>query len=140
MRYLFLITLTVIATSSCATTETPRLVVDVSDQSLTIHRTGIRPEVIAISTARRGTGGKPGSNRTPLGELHVGVKKIGRFGKCMEIHGVSEDGYEQRGRYIEFHESRREPGKPGSMGCVTMRDISRLYRTTQIGDPVTIKP
>ena len=125
--------------SSCATTDEPRLVVDVSEQTLTAHTPGRMPTTIPISTAWRGTGGRPGSYRTPLGRLYVGAKKVGRFGQCMEIHGVSEDGYEQRGRYIELHESTREPGRPQSRGCVTMRDIGELYARTAVGTLIEIK-
>ena len=81
------------------------------------------------------------SYRTPIGHFHIGAKKIGRFGPCLEIHGKSADGYEQRGRYVEIHGSTRKLGVPASLGCVTVSyDVARqLYDTVSVGTPITIK-
>ena len=140
MRLLWLLPL--LAVLGCETTQRGRksVVVDISDQRVYIGE-GVS---IPCSTARRGTGGRPGSYRTPLsGNLYIGRKYIGKYGHSMSIHGTSKDGYFQNHRAVLFHGARKSRmGTPTSLGCVTVSyaDAARLYRDVPIGTPIVIRP
>lgn len=115
----------------------PSLKVDISEQRLYVNHPKAQFST-PISTAKRGIGGKPGSNKTPLGKLVVQNHKIGRYGPTVELHGRSIDGYEQRGRYIQIHKGCI---KSGSRGCVrTSASVSNwIYRNVAAGTPIEIE-
>ena len=87
--------------------------------------------------SRRGFGGRPGSKRTPLGDLTIIAKEARhRFGPILRIGGVSRDGYRQDGRGVLFH---RKFG-PGTSGCIALdpADVRWLFEHVAVGARVSI--
>lgn len=114
----------------------PGMVVDISQQRL--YRGW---KSYPVSTAQRGIGGKPGSYKTPVGDLEIIGKQMGRFGPALIIGGVSRDGYQQKGRWIEIHGTSRELGVPLSRGCVTVSypAARELYEAVPVGTRIRIQ-
>jgi len=94
-------------------------------------------KTIPVVTAYRGTGGRPGSKRTPIGTLEVIAKEPDhRFGPVLRLGGVSQDGYSQDGRGILIH---RAYGN-GTRGCIGIppQQMFAVYSALHVGDTVKI--
>jgi lipoprotein-anchoring transpeptidase ErfK/SrfK len=124
-----------------------------------------------VSTAKKGTGSEPNSNKTPLGwhricqkigdnaesgTQFVGRKPNGRVWQSSDLveeqnlvltrilwlDGEEEHNRTSKDRYIYIHGTNREDliGKPGSAGCVCLRnaDVIQLYDLIPIGTRVEI--
>ncbi len=90
-----------------------------------------------VTVSGRGTGGRPGSKRTPLGELKIVAKEPHhRFGPVCRIGGVSEDGHRQDDRGVLIH---KQFGQTTS-GCVgfELDDLYAIYPALHVGMPVYI--
>lgn len=114
------------------------MVVDVSEK-----RAVIEGKAFPVATAYRGTGGEPGSKRTPIGTLEVIAKEPRhRFGPVLRLGGVSEDGYCQDDRGVLIHRTRKPIAIAGSSGCLVFRpvDIPLIYASLDVGDTVKIMP
>lgn len=98
---------------------------------------------IPIVTAFRGTGGKPGSKRTPLTSPDRPLVVIAkhphhRLGPSLRLGGVSADGYPQDGRGILIH---RAYGT-GTRGCIGIppEQMRFIFASLDVGDAVRIMP
>ena len=110
------------------------MTVDVSERKAVVAG-----KTLPVVTSYRGTGGKPGSKRTPIGELTVIAKEPGhRFGPVLRLGGISEDGWKQDGRGILIH---RRFGQ-GTKGCVGLEpdDVGFVFASLDVGDVVRIIP
>lgn len=120
--------------SSCAGYKPGCMTVSVSQGKATVAG-----KTLPVVTATRGIGGKPGSRKTPIGELVVIAKEPShRFGPILRLGGVSEDGYKQDGRGILIH---RRFGA-GTRGCVGLEpeDVGFVFASLDVGDSVRIIP
>lgn len=110
------------------------MVVDVSEK-----RAVIEGKAFPVATSYKGTGGRPGSKKTPIGTLEVIAKEPGhRFGPVLRLGGVSADGYCQDGRGILIH---RAYGS-GTRGCIGIapEQMRAVYASLDVGDSVRIMP
>lgn len=136
MRILTLL-LAAIGLSSCACPPgyTPGcMVVDVSAKKAVVNG-----KTFPVATAYRGTGGRPGSKKTPIGTLEVISKEPNhRFGPVLRLGGVSADGYRQDDRGILIHRAFHS----GTRGCIGPRpeDMRYIFATLDVGDTVKIIP
>jgi hypothetical protein len=108
------------------------MTVDVSEKKAVVAG-----KVIPVKTAYKGTGGRPKSNKTPIGTLKVIAKEPHhRFGPVVRLGGVSQDGYKQDGRGILIH---RAYGS-GTRGCIGIppEQMLAVYAALQVGDVVKI--
>jgi len=97
---------------------------------------GAKSYPVALSYC--GTGGKPGSNRTPLGEFTVISKEPHhRYGEILRLGGVSNDGYRQDDRGILIHRARWEHTH-GCIGVLSERDMSEIFEALNVGDRVRV--
>lgn len=132
---------------ACKHTEPKKLVVDVSDQKLYVEKGGARVAEHDCSTARRGTGQKTGSFKTPIGDEMRIVDKMptgdpdyhGSIpGDKLWIAGADCP----KGRYIYIHRCGRPSnlGTPVSNGCIHLHPdvLSSLFDEIEIGTPVEI--
>ena len=90
-----------------------------------------------VTVSGRGTGGRPGSTRTPLGTFKVIAKEpCHRFGPVFRIGGISSDGYVQDNRGVLGH---KQFG-PTTSGCVgfTLSDLLAIYPSLHVGTPIYI--
>lgn len=90
-----------------------------------------------VTVSGRGTGGRPGSKRTPLGELKIVEKNPRhRFGPICRIGGVSADGYKQDSRGVFLHQKFGSATK----GCVGFDwdDMQVIFADAYVGMPVYI--
>jgi L,D-transpeptidase YbiS len=122
-----------------------------------------------VSTSTYGTGFEPGSHRTPTGnfrveskwgdgapegEIFVGRKATGRFGKTEDtedhvqtrilwLEGLDAENSNTHSRYIYIHGTNAEHllGTPASHGCVRMSnaDVVDLFERVAIGTAVRIE-
>ncbi len=137
--------------SSCATKDTKNvMLVSVKDQKMALYNRGNRVATYPISTSKFGTGDRPGSNRTPIGEMEI-ARKIGGgqpmgmvfkgrrpTGEVLRPNSPGRDPIVTRilwlrgkesatrnafRRYIYIHGTpeERKIGKPASYGCIRMR-------------------
>lgn len=91
----------------------------------------------SVTVSGRGTGGRPGSKRTPLGKLKIVEKNPHhRFGPIFRLGDVSEDGFKQDDRGILIH---KQFG-PTTSGCVgfELDDLYAIYPALHVGMPVYI--
>lgn len=108
------------------------MTVDVSEKKAVVAG-----KVIPVKTAYRGIGGRPGSKKTPIGNLAVISKEpYHRFGPVLRLGGVSVDGYSQDCRGILIH---RAYGN-GTRGCIGIppEQMVAVYSALQVGDIVKI--
>lgn len=95
-------------------------------------------ETLPVALSYRGPGGKPRSNRTPVGEFTIiGKEPHHRFGPVLRLGGVSEDGYEQDGRGILIHKARWQHTH-GCIGILTDEEMRRVFDSLEIGDRVRV--
>jgi len=141
--------LSICVSFACANAGT-EIVVSVPDQKLVVMENGARVAEFPVSTSRFGTGDRPRSYATPLGELQV-VSKIGEkaqpgtvfrsrrpTGEVLSPNAPGRDpivtrimclrGLEaqnahayDRGIYIHGTPQERLIGRPASYGCIRMR-------------------
>ena len=136
---------------SCVTRSVNHLLlVSVRDQKMALYEQGERVATYPVSTSKFGLGDRPGSNRTPVGEMEV-TQKIGGgqpmgmvfksrrpTGKILRPNTPDEDSIVTRilrlrgreastrntfGRFIYIHGTveERKIGQPASHGCIRMR-------------------
>ena len=146
------------------------IIVSVSMQMLTLKRPGQADKTWPVSTAAKGTGFEPGSNKTPTGNFRI-YRKIGGsepiytifwdrrpvgvwdptsppnnkvLTRVMWLDGIDEVNNNTLRRYIFIHGTSNEPhvGTPYSAGCVTMKnaDVIELYNLVDENTRVTINP
>lgn len=119
--------------TSCAAPCQPRtLVVDYSTKTA---RLGFQTFPVRVSG--KGTGGRPNSNRTPIGTFTICQKNPRhRYGPILRLAGESVDGYEQENRGILIH---RAYG-PTTKGCIApdLEAMQYLFAVLRVGDVVRI--
>lgn len=133
----------------CTSVKKADVVVSVKDQKLGLYEQGELRKTYKISTSKFGTGDKPGSNRTPLGQHEV-VAKIGSglptgavlksrrwsgevikpnapgrdpiVSRILWLKGTESSNRNAFGRFIYIHGTPEENrlGQPASYGCVRM--------------------
>ena len=149
--------------SSCATKDTKHvLLVSVKDQEMALYKKGKRVATYPVSTSKFGIGDRPGSNRTPIGEMEV-ARKIGGgqpqgmvfkgrrpTGEVLKPNAPGRDpivtrilwlrGREAKtrnaySRYIYIHGTPEENkiGRPASYGCIRMRSRDVARLYNQVG-------
>ena len=121
------------------------------------------------STSRFGIGFKEGSNKTPLGAFRI-AEKFGEgmsqrtifkarvasgewdpsektdkdmiLSRILWLDGLEPRNANTKQRYIYIHGTNQEDqiGRPGSIGCVRMKnaDVAELYEIVAVGTPVWI--
>ncbi len=146
------------------------LEISIDDQQLHLLRDGSIDRSYVISTARKGVGCQPGSNRTPTGRFRI-AEKIGGdaaphtifrsrrevgiwdhadpsgdliLSRILWLEGLDEENTNTRNRFIYIHGTNHEEtlGTPCSLGCVRMsnREMIELFDLVDVGTPVTINP
>lgn len=130
--------------------ESPELVISVRDQKMALIKEGRSLAMYPVSTSRFGTGDRPGSYATPLGQLVV-RKKIGKgcrlgtvfktriptgevlppnapgrdpiVSRILWLDGLEPQNRHAFARCIYIHGTPQENllGKPVSYGCIRMR-------------------
>ena len=167
--FLFSVLLTSLFFTSCATKDVHHvMLVSVEDQKLALYRKGKRVATYPVSTSKFGIGDRPGSNRTPIGEMEV-ARKIGGgqpqgmvfkgrrpTGEVLRPNSPGRDpivtrilwlrGRESQtrnayGRYIYIHGTpeERKIGKPASYGCIRMRSRDVARLYNQVGVGAKVK-
>lgn len=147
----------------------PRLDISVATQTLRLWDGCQVIKSWPCSTSKFGIGYQEGSNKTPLGafrirekhgagqSLHTIFKSRQPVGEWDPAQPTSDDlilarilwleGLESRNantwnRYIYIHGTNEEPriGRPGSHGCIRMRnaDVVELFEQAEVGTPVWI--
>lgn len=129
-----------------------RLEVSVDDQLLRLFRGDDPVRTFVVSTARKGVGSTPGSNRTPTGRFVI-VQKIGDgmpegtifksrepvghwqpgeacdkdlvLTRVIRISGLEPGNANSFDRFIYFHGTNREDllGTPASCGCIRLSNL-----------------
>lgn len=167
IRSVFLITvaplLLVLFSASCSTRDSKNvMLVSVKDQKMALYTKGKRVATYPVSTSKFGTGDRPGSNRTPIGEMEV-ARKIGGnqplgmvfkgrrpTGEILRPNSPGRDPIVSRilwlrgrdtatrnafRRYIYIHGTPEEKkiGKPASYGCIRMRSRDVAHLYQKVG-------
>lgn len=108
------------------------MVVDVSEK-----RAVIEGKAFPVAVSKKGVGGRPGSNKTPIGTFTISQKTSRhRFGPILRLSGESVDGYQQEGRGILVH---KQFGS-STHGCIGLApiDLSYVYQHLDEGDVIKI--
>ncbi|MEO7933802.1 MAG: L,D-transpeptidase [Chthoniobacterales bacterium] len=139
-------------------------------QRLTLHRNGSPVFACAISSSFVGTGSKPNSNRTPLGNFVI-AEKIGAGAplgsvfrsrqitgaladphspddqittRILWLDGVDPENANTRSRYIYLHGTNHEDqlGLPTSHGCIRLTNtmMADLFALVETGTSLDIAP
>ncbi len=154
---------------SCATKDRHNvMLVSVKEQKMALYNKGKRVATYPVSTSKFGTGDRPGSNRTPVGEMEV-ARKIGGeqplgmvfkgrrpTGEVLPPNAPGRDPIVSRilwlrgresttrnafQRYIYIHGTPEEKqiGKPASYGCIRMRSQDIADLYRRIGVGATVE-
>lgn len=147
-----------------------RIEVSIGTQRITFWEGSRLVKTWPCSTARLGIGFVEGSNQTPLGSFEVREKHgegaasgtifkarqpVGHWTPAVQtsedliltrilwLHGLERRNANTYQRYIYIHGTNDEAGlgRPGSHGCVRMRnaDVVELFDQTPVGTPVWIE-
>jgi L,D-transpeptidase YbiS len=147
----------------------PHIEVSIATQTLELWEGRRLLKQWPCSTSRFGIGFTEGSNKTPLGAFRVAEKHgadgghhtiykgrapVGEWSptdrteedlilcRILWLEGLEDRNANTKGRYIYIHGTNQEHhiGRPGSHGCVRMRnaDVAELFDLAAVGTPVWI--
>ena len=145
-----------------------KLLISVADQKMLLTRDGEPVKTYPVSTSKFGLGSKPGSNRTPLGNMEI-AKKIGDYApagavfksrvrtgeilkpnapgrdpivtRIMWLDGKDRHNKNTYNRYIYIHGTpeERKIGRPASYGCIRMKSNDIIDLYRRVGEGAQIK-
>lgn len=101
------------------------------------RRATLGTRTFPVTVSKKGVGGRPGSNKTPIGTFTICQKTTRhRFGPILRLSGESVDGYRQDGRGVLVH---KQFGS-STRGCIGFApiDLNYVYQHLDEGDVIKI--